>query len=66
MLGVQGRLGLVEQVTRIGGEALGSTDFQSFCKIDAQFRVLVLKLVPLGILRRTISKWGESSLSNFS
>jgi len=36
MLGVQGCQVLVEQVARVGRQTLGSTDVQSFCKLDVQ------------------------------
>jgi hypothetical protein len=49
MLGVQGCQVLVKQVVRIGVEALGSTNLQSFCKIDVQFWMLALKPIPLEI-----------------
>jgi hypothetical protein len=53
MLGVQGCQVIVEQVTKIGGEALGSTNLQSFYKMDVQLWMSMFKPIPPGILGTT-------------
>jgi hypothetical protein len=65
MLGVQGYHVLIEQVSRLGGEALGFPNIQSFYKTKCSIMDAYAKLVPLGIPMYPIFEWGGLSLSNF-